>query len=210
MELTHDVALLPALLASSIAAEAVTVLLLRRSILTEKVARRGFHLSREYMVDPLELARVRDVMDRAPSTVPADLSVAELARRIGSGDPDASRHQGIPIVDGAGKLAGIITRGDVMRSLRERPTGDVTVLEAGERVLIVAHPDETVREALVKMLRRDVGRLPVVRPEDPRQLVGYLGRAQVMSARMGWYRSEHARARGSGEAQVAVSEGLIE
>ncbi len=70
LELTHDVAILPALLATCIAAEAVTVLLLRRSILTEKVARRGFHLSREYMVDPLELARVRDVMDPDPPPCP--------------------------------------------------------------------------------------------------------------------------------------------
>ncbi len=196
LELTHDVAILPALLVTCIAAEAVTVLLLRRSILTEKVARRGFHLSREYIVDPLEIARVRDVMDPDPPSVPADLSVAELARRIASGDPAASRHQGIPVVDRAGALAGIVTRGDVMRALRERPAGDVSVLEAGEQTLIVAHPDETVREALVKMLRRDVGRLPVVRREDPRHLVGYLGRAQIMSARMQWYRSEHARDRG--------------
>jgi len=196
LELTHEVTLLPALLASCIAAEAVTVLLLRRSILTEKVARRGFHLSREYMVDPLELARVCDVMDPGPPTLPADLSVAELARRIASGDAEASRHQGISIVDRAGKLAGIVTRGDVMRALRERPAGDISVLEAGECALMVAHPDETVREALVKMLRRNVGRLPVVSREDPRQLVGYLGRTQVMSARMPWYRSEHARNRG--------------
>ncbi len=128
--------------------------------------------------------------------MPADVSVAELARRITSGDPAASRHLGIAIVDRAGRLAGIVTRGDVMRALRERPAGDVSVLEAGERTLIVAHPDETVREALVKMLRHEVGRLPVVRREDPHQLVGYLGRAQVMSARMKWYRSEHTRDRG--------------
>lgn len=196
LELTHDVRLLPSLLAACIAAEAVTVLLLRRSILTEKVARRGFHLSREYMVDPLELARVRDVMDPAPPTVPAELPVAELIRRITAGDPAASRHQGIPIVDRAGKLAGIITRGDVMKVLRAQPAGDLSVLEAGERALVVAHPDETVREAVVKMLRHGIGRLPVVSREDPRALVGYLGRTSVMAARMRWYRSEHARDRG--------------
>ncbi len=50
-------------------------------------------------------------------------------------------------MDGAGKLAGIVTAGDIMRTLRERPAGDVSVLEAGECALIVAHPDETVREA---------------------------------------------------------------
>ncbi len=196
LELTRDVQVLPALLAACIAAEAVTVLLLKRSILTEKVARRGFHLSREYMVDPLELARVREVMDPEPWAAPASLTVAELARRVAAGDPAATRHHGVPIVDERGALAGIVTRGDLLQALREEGKGERTVLEAGSRELVVAHPDETVREALVKLLRHGVGRLPVVARDDPRRLIGYLGRAHVLSARQGWYRSEHARERG--------------
>jgi H+/Cl- antiporter ClcA len=62
IELTHDTNMLLPLLVSCFAAHGFTVLTLRRSILTEKVARRGFHLSREYSVDPLELLRVSDVM----------------------------------------------------------------------------------------------------------------------------------------------------
>jgi CBS-domain-containing membrane protein len=63
LELTHDYgALLPVLVAST-AAHAFTVLVLKRSILTEKVARRGFHITREYAIDPLEVLFVRDVMD---------------------------------------------------------------------------------------------------------------------------------------------------
>lgn len=196
VELTRDVQLLPALLAACIAAEAVTVLLLRRSILTEKVARRGFHLSREYMVDPLELARVREVMDPEPWAAPVGLTVGELARRVAAGDPAANRHHGIPVVDEAGVLAGIITRGDLLQALRGEGGAERPVVEAGSRTLVVAHPDETVREALVKMLRHGIGRLPVVPREAPHRLVGYLGRGHVLAARQGWYRSEHARERG--------------
>ncbi len=196
LELTHDVKVLPALLATCIAAEVVTVLALKRSILTEKVARRGYHLSREYMVDPLELSRVRDVMDPEPPALPEDTTVGKLVQLIAAGDPAATRHQAMPIVDRAGRLAGIITRGDIMKALRTGPPHDLTVLEAGERDLVVAHPDETVREAMVKLLRHGIGRLPVVSREDPTRLVGYLGRAHVMSARMNWYRSEHSRDRG--------------
>jgi CIC family chloride channel protein len=196
LELTHDVKVLPALLASCVASEAVTVLLLRRSILTEKVARRGFHLSREYMVDPLELSRVRDVMDAEPPTVPEDLTVGQLANRIAAGDPETTRHQALPVLGRDGRLAGIVTRGDIMKVLRRGAPGDTTVLEAGERELVVAYPDETVRDAVVKMLRHGIGRLPVVSRDDPRRLVGYLGRANVMAARWSWYRSEHTRARG--------------
>ena len=54
MELTHNYGLMLPLLAASVAAHAFTVLLQRRSILTERFSRRGYHLSREYAVDPLE------------------------------------------------------------------------------------------------------------------------------------------------------------
>ncbi len=85
LELTHDLNLLPGLLIACVAADAVTVLLMRRSILTEKVARRGVHLTREYSVDPLELVRVSEVMDRDPATVPSAMKVSELADRIARG-----------------------------------------------------------------------------------------------------------------------------
>jgi chloride channel protein, CIC family len=196
VELTGDARLLPALLIACVAAEGVTVLLLKRSILTEKVARRGFHVSREYIVDPLELTRVGDVMDRTPPTIRQDVTVSALANRIAAGDPLLTRHQALPIVDAEDRLAGIITRGDVMKVLRENPGADATVLEAGERDLVITHPDETVREAVVKLLRHGIGRLPVVRRDDPRALVGYLGRANVMSARLRWYHSEHTKDRG--------------
>ena len=62
IELTHDLNMLLPLLVASVAAEGVTVLALRRSILTEKVARRGYHVSREYAIDPLEILFVREVM----------------------------------------------------------------------------------------------------------------------------------------------------
>jgi CBS domain-containing protein len=67
LELTHDINALPAVFIACIAAHGVTVLLMKRSILTEKVARRGYHLTREYAVNPLQLLRVRDVME--PSLV---------------------------------------------------------------------------------------------------------------------------------------------
>lgn len=170
----------------------------RLDLLTEKVARHGHHLSREYIVDPLELARVGEVTDPTPATVREDVTVGELANRIASGDPGASRHQALPIVDAEGPLVGIITRGDVMKALRQPSRADATVLEAGARDLVVAYPDETVRDAVVRLLRHDVGRQPVVSRDGRRALVGYLGRAHVMAARLRWYRSEHTRERGRG------------
>ena len=192
LELTHDLNLLPALLVSCIAAHALTVLLLRRSILTEKVARRGFHVTREYSVDPLAVLRVGEVMDRNPPTVPARMKVSELSDRIAKNDPDLSHRQGTLIVDDESNLAGIITRGDLVRALEKCPDG-CTVVEAGSQNLIIAFPDEILHDAVTRMVRHDIGRLPVVRRDNPRQVVGYLGRASVMTARLRRHEEEHHR-----------------
>jgi CBS domain-containing protein len=195
-ELTHDFNLFPALLIGSVAALGVTVLLMRRSILTEKLARRGHHITREYSIDPFELARVREVMDSDVPTVPAAMKLSELSDLIAQGDPGVSRRQGTLIVDEEDRLVGIITRGDIVRSLRQDRAAEMTVAEAGSTDLAVAYPDEPLHAALTKMLNRGIGRLPVVQRKDPTHVVGYLGRAALLSARMRSHEEEDLRQRG--------------
>ncbi|HEY6231068.1 MAG TPA: chloride channel protein [Pyrinomonadaceae bacterium] len=193
LELTHDLNVLPALLVSCIAAHTLTVLMLRRSILTEKIARRGFHITREYSVDPLAILRVEEVMDRYPPVIRAESRVSELSDRIARHDPQVSKRQGTLIVDETERLVGIITRGDVVRALENAPNGDLTVLEAGSQDLIVAYPDEILHDAVTKMVRNDIGRLPVVSRDQPHHVLGYLGRAAVMTARLRRVEEEHDR-----------------
>ncbi|HKD11341.1 MAG TPA: chloride channel protein [Thermoanaerobaculia bacterium] len=194
LELTHDINLLPALLVGCVAAHAMTVLLLRRSILTEKVARRGHHLVREYTVDPFEIHRVEEVMDKNVPTIPSTMTVAELSRNISAGDPVGQR-QGTPIVNEKGELAGIITRSDLMKAM-ERTREQVSVLQAGTASVVVGYPDELLRDAVRRMLDHGIGRLPIVERENPKRLVGYLGRAGVMAARVRMFEEEHLRERG--------------
>jgi CBS domain-containing protein len=196
LELTHDLNAMPALLIGSVAALGVTVLLMRRSILTEKLARRGQHIAREYSVDLFELMRVGDVMDKDVPCVPMEMSVAELSNRIAEEDPVLSRRQGTVILDADRKLAGIITRGDIVRALRKNPSGATPVLEAGQRDLIVTYPDEPLHDAMAKMLKHDVGRLPVVNPHTEREVIGYLGRACIVTARARYHAEEEVRERG--------------
>lgn len=196
LELTHDLNTLPALLVSCIAAHALTVLMLRRSILTEKVARRGYHVTREYSVDPLAVLRVGEVMDKNVPTIPATMKLMELSDRIAKRDPQLIRRQGTLIVDEGGRLAGIITRGDVVRALELGSNDGMTVMEAGSSNLIVTYPDELLQDAVTKMVRNDIGRLPVVSREDHRQLIGYLGRSSVMTARLRRLEEEHVREAG--------------
>lgn len=195
LETTHDFNVLPALLIGNIGAYLVTVLVLRRSILTEKIARRGLHISREYSVDSYELMRVGDIMDKNVPTILSTVTVGELSKRIADGDPQLTRRQGTPIVDAQGKLAGIITRSDLLQALARDPRGESTVLDAGTTALIVSYPDETLGAAVSKMLQNDIGRLPVVDRDDPKKLLGYIGRAGVLAARNRAVQEEGVRER---------------
>ncbi len=132
-------------------------------------------------------------MDRDVPTVPPTMPIAELAERIAHHDTLMSRHQGIPIVNGNGKLYGIITRSDILRALEKDPTGGITVGEAGTKDPIVTYPEELVYDAAAKMLRNKIGRLPVVDPKDPTRLVGYIGRPGILAARVRRLEEEHLR-----------------
>jgi H+/Cl- antiporter ClcA/CBS domain-containing protein len=197
LELTRDMNALPALMVGSVAALCVTVLLLRRSILTEKLARRGQHIAREYSVDVFELTRVSDVMDDSPPVVAASTTVADFSERLSRGDPAVATRQGTLLLNDAGELAGILTRDDLMRALERDLSGRTTLLQAAAKTdVVVAFPDETLRAATDRMLVRNVGRLAVVSRENPRHVVGYLGRADILAARQPHYEQELHRERG--------------
>ena len=192
VEATHDINLLPALLVACVAADAVTVLLMRRSILTEKLARRGRHVMREYIVNPLHLLRVADVMEKDVPTVPAALPVDGLFQRLADEDPVMAKRHEWPVVDENGRLVGLVTRGDLVRAL-EGEDENATVSDLSKTRLIVTHDDELLEEATAKMIAHDIGRLPVVDRDDPTRLVGLLGRAGVMAVWLHASREEHTR-----------------
>jgi CBS domain-containing protein len=204
LELTHDIGLLPLLMAACVGAHAFTVLVLPRSILTEKVARRGHHITREYSVDTLALARVREVMDREIPSIAATVSARELAERISRHDPLLSRRQATVLLDGQGLLAGIITRGDLVGALADEDASLRSVLECGTPApLVVCYPDELLREVIGRMLANDVGRLPVVDRDDARRVVGYLGRASLLAAEARRFEEENVREATLGPARAA-------
>ncbi len=196
LELTHDINLLPGLLVACVAADAVTVLLMRRSILTEKVARRGLHLTREYGVDPFELIRVSEVMDEHPETIPTTMTVDEFGSRFLTGRTPL-KHQAFPVMDSNNHLVGIVTRGDVLSHWVDvEKDGETPIADICSRNPVVTFPDELLFHATNKMLERGVGRLLVVSREDPQKLLGYLGRRQLIEARKRFMNEEFVRERG--------------
>jgi chloride channel protein, CIC family len=193
-EITRDYnSVLPLMLVSVIADGIAMLLMPKASIMTEKLARRGLHIHQEYEADVLRQMMVSETMEKDVPKVPADMKVGELADRIARRDPEVCHHQGLLILDPEGKLAGVITRGDVVRALDNDPSGGMSVLEAGTRDVVVTYPNELLHDASAKMLRNGVGRLPVVDRDDPRRVVGYLGRPGIMAARLRGLEDEHVR-----------------
>jgi H+/Cl- antiporter ClcA len=188
LELTRDFnAFLPLFLAV-VVAYAFTVLTMKRSILTEKISRRGFHLSREYAIDPLEILFVREVMRTNMVAFHHDISMDDLSRRI------QSAHSGqhlYPIVSDAGDLEGVMTRGDLHRVQQ----GSLSMKDAIKRRVVTAYPDEPLRLVVYRMAETGLTRMPVVEREDPLKLVGMISLTDLLRARTRDLEEERRRER---------------
>ena len=190
-EITRDYnSVLPLMLVAVIADAIAMLFMPHSSIMTEKLARRGLRVHQDYEADVLSQVTVSETMDRDLPIIAADTPVANVAERIARHDPAVARHEALLILDEAGKLAGIITRGDILRALNSAP-GTMTVQQAGSTDLVVTYPDELISEAAAKLLRFDIGRLPVVDRSDERTVVGYLGRSSILAARLRRFHDEH-------------------
>jgi len=190
-EITQDYNSVLPLMLVCVIADGVAMMFTKTSIMTEKLARRGLHIHQDYEPDVLQQVRVSETMSNDVTTIPGDWKVSELAEKIAHGSH--FKHLGLPVVDAEGRLAGIITRGDVLRALELDPAGNMTVREAGSKSVVVTYPDELLYDAAEKMLRNGVGRLPVVAREDANRIVGYLGRSGIMAARLKRMEDENVR-----------------
>jgi CIC family chloride channel protein len=178
VELTGDFAAVVPLFAACATSYAITALLLKRSILTEKIARRGHHIVREYHADPFALTAVREVMASPVDTLPADMAVAETVVFFTGTGP---RHKSYPVVDADRRVVGMVSRADVLDWVRELPDGTLGNA-VGDPSLVVAYPDEPVGDVADRMVAAEAGRVPVV-SRDGRQLVGLLARKDLLRVR---------------------------
>lgn len=192
-EMTRDYQAVLPLMLTVVVAHGVALALMRHSVMTLGLVRRGLPVTQEFEADVFQTMTVGAVMAPPPVTVPGDTSVADLAARLARGESDLNRHGAVMLVDPNQDLCGIITRRDIVRALAARVAPEYTVLEAGTRDPVVTYPDELVDTALDRMLRQGCGRLPVVSRDDPRKLVGYLGRTAVLQARRRRHDDEHHR-----------------
>ena len=187
-ELTGDSAAIVPLMIGGVTADVACRFLLKQSIMTERLARRGLHVPQEYEADPLRRITVGTAMTSAVDTVRRDMPLRELIAHIDRRE-HGFRRQGFAVIDEHGRLAGVITRSDLAEATVAPTETDVevardaVVADIVQTDIEVAYADELLAEALIQMVRRKIGRLPVVDRQDQGRLVGWLTRSDVFRAR---------------------------
>ena len=193
IELTDDLHVMPAVLVACVASFAVTVLLMRRSILTERLARRGRHLTYEYTVDPFEVMRASEIMTHPVDTLPVRMSTEEALAFFDT-ENGVKRHKSYPVVDDAGSVVSMVSRADVLRWSRERwPKGQTLEETPDVDEVFVGYTDELVGHLADRMASANVGRVPIV-DRTTGKLAGLLARRDLLRVRAHAARLERERA----------------
>ncbi len=199
LELTHDVNVLLPMLIAVVIAHGFTVLVMRRSILTEKVSRRGYHLSREYATDVLEILFVREVMRTNMVVLPDTISLKELAQSLHTAHEGSQMQRLYPVVNSQDELIGVVTRKDLQKFIQEHAQSNeqqnYTLSDLVNTHPVVAYPDEPLRAVVYRMAQTGYTRLPVVERENPKKLVGLISLAAVLQARARSLEEERKRER---------------
>lgn len=172
-ELTRDYRVILPLMLAAVVADLVAAALLRESLMTEKLARRGLRVQTEYEVDVLRTTLVREVMTPSVVTLPASATVGDARRRLAAGP-----HSAYPLVDADGRCIGIVARGDLLRQPMEdsEPVGAVA-----SRDVVTVRPEDPVLLALRRMVEEGVEHVPVTAPDG--RLTGICTRTDVLRAR---------------------------
>jgi CBS domain-containing protein len=184
-ELTGDYHSILPLLIACVTAHSFTVLTMARSILTEKISRRGHHLSREYVVDPLEALAVEDVMRTNITALPAESTIAELETALAHNDNPRGQRV-YPVIDGNQHLLGVVTRYDLLTAMENQRNGDhgnVQLSQVIAKAPVVAFPEEPLRMVVNRMAATGLTRFPVVTKNGGPKLVGLIGLQDLLKAR---------------------------
>ncbi|WP_236031135.1 chloride channel protein [Ktedonospora formicarum] len=182
LELTHDFNSFLPLLLGTLAAYSVSVLLMKRSILTEKISRRGYHLSREYATDPLEILFVREVMRTSVVAIPASITRDELHHLLHDGQAPRGIQHLYPIVGEQNNLEGVATRQDLLHLVRDEPDKR-QLADFIKASPVVAYEDESLRNVVYRMAETGYTRLPVLKEGRADELAGIVSLQDLLKAR---------------------------
>lgn len=196
LELTHNVNLMLPLLIATAVADGFTVLVMRRSILTEKIARRGYHMTREYAIDPLEILFVREMMRVEVVALSASMPLTTFFEGMQLRSERLDLGQALyPVVDDDGLLVGVLTRHRLVALQQSEHPQEATLGDLSEHDYVVAYPDEPLRYVMERMATTELTRMPVVDPTEHRKLVGLITLTDLLRARQRSLDEERVRER---------------
>jgi len=188
--LTHDTnAMLPLILTTGVA-YGFTVLTMRRSIMTEKISRRGYHIYREYGVDPLERQHVDEVMSHAVTAIPAQLAIAATLEQFFG---DGQSYRSYPVVDDEQRLIGMIERNSF--NVAANQNDRLITLFDPQLAAIAALPTETCQVVAARMATLQLERLPVVNNLTDRRVIGIISRSDLIKPLKNFFDEEQKRER---------------
>jgi CBS domain-containing protein len=189
--LTHDGNALLPLLAATLVAHGFATVVLKRSIMTEKIARRGYHIYREYGVDPLERHYVDEVMTSQVDSIDANVSVREaLTRYFGT----SQQRRAWPVVRD-GRVLGVADRAMLEAVRADEALGQPISTLFAARAVDVALPEETCRQVAARLAVHGLERLPVVSDRESKRLVGIVSRSDLVKLSLAHFEEETKRER---------------
>jgi len=169
--------LLP-LLGACAAAYLVSGMMMRNTIMTEKIVRRGVRVPSEYSADYLDQVLVRDACSRDVVSLQASRRISDVRVWLGA-DVMEAKHQGFPVLDESGRLAGVVTHRDLLNG---KVSGDASVGSLIRRPPLVVEESHSLREAADHMVESGVGRLVVVSADDSGHMIGIITRGDLLAA----------------------------
>jgi H+/Cl- antiporter ClcA len=192
-------AFLPLLLTTGVS-YGLTVMIMPRSIMTEKIARRGLHIYREYSVDPQERVFVQEVMSEGVVSVPAEMPLDQVESRFFAA---TQTHRAYPVVDRHGQVVGMLDRALLQQGqMRGDATSAAALFSATAEVALAT---ETCQAVARRMASLHLERLPVVRDRDGLQLIGIISRSDLVKPARISFLEEHVRERLLGKSRPAAS-----
>jgi len=179
------------LLGACAAAYLVSGLMMRNTIMTEKIVRRGVRVPAEYAADYLDQVQAGEACSRQVVSLETAWTLAEVRARLAAAVPEF-RHQGFPVVAADGRVQGVVTR----RELLDPRWGDaVRVAELVARPVLGVREDHSLREAADHMVEHEVGRLVVFSRSEPERMVGIVTRGDLLAAHAGRLRQARRASR---------------
>ncbi|MGD9322095.1 MAG: chloride channel protein [Desulfobacteraceae bacterium] len=177
-EMTGDYKIILPLMIACIISSLASGQLLKDSIYTLKLARRGVNIRAGKEVNVLKSIPVSDVMNPEVETIPENISLGGLAEKISK-----SKYKSFPVVNQEGRLTGIVTHYDYREVVFDENLKDLVVVkEVATPKVVTVSIDDNLYDAMEKITSRDFSLLPVISDRESRQLLGVLTRRDIISA----------------------------